>query len=193
MEGVFVGRLRIHTPDSAPEQSRPVLAAVEKTAGFRSNLLGLLAESPGATNGFAQLGQLMAQSSLNAVEREVVIMTIGWENDCSYCMTFHTYLCSKLKVPEAVVTALRTGAKLPDARLEVLAEFTRTVVREKGYVSDELWSRFTAQGFTNAQALDVILALSQQVLVNYANHLGGVELEPALKEFAWTRPAAAAR
>ena len=188
-----MGRLTIHTTDSAPELSRPVLAAVEKSAGFRSNLLGLMAESPGATNAFAQIGQLMAKSSLGAVEREVVIMTIGWENDCSYCMAFHTYLCRKLQVPDAIVTALREGKPLPDARLEVLAEFTRAVVRHKGVVDDALWSRFTAQGFTNANALDVLLALSGQVLVNYANHLGGVELEPALQEFAWTRPQAASR
>ncbi|MBN9685688.1 MULTISPECIES: carboxymuconolactone decarboxylase family protein [unclassified Corallococcus] len=187
-----MGRLRIHTIESAPEQSRPVLAAVEKSAGFRSNLLGLIAESPGMTQAFAQMGPLLAQSSLGPVEREVVIMTIGWENDCSYCMAFHSFLCRKLQVPDALVTALRSGTTLPDPRLEVLAEFTRTVVREKGTVGDELWSRFTAQGFTSANALDVILALSQQVLVNYANHLGGVELEPALKEFAWTRPAGAA-
>ncbi|TSC25945.1 carboxymuconolactone decarboxylase family protein [Corallococcus sp. Z5C101001] len=168
-----------------------MLAAVEKSAGFRSNLLGLMAESPSATQGFAQLGPILAQSSLSAHEREVVIMTIGWENDCSYCMAFHSFLCRKLQVPDAIVAALRTGAALPDPRLEVLAEFTRTVVREKGFVDDALWSRFTAQGFTPANALDVLLALSQQVLVNYANHLGGVELEPALKEFAWTRPAGA--
>ncbi|MFB1478883.1 carboxymuconolactone decarboxylase family protein [Corallococcus sp. RDP092CA] len=187
-----MGRLRIHTIESAPEQSRPVLAAVEKSAGFRSNLLGLIAESPSATQAFAQMGPLLGQSSLSAVEREVVIMTIGWENDCSYCMAFHSYLCRKLQVPDAVVAALRSGTALPEPRLDVLAEFTRTVVREKGYVGDDLWSRFTAQGFTGATALDVLLALSQQVLVNYANHLGGVELEPALKEFAWTRPSATA-
>ena len=53
-----MGRLRIHTIESAPEQSRPVLAAVEKSAGFRSNLLGLIAESPSATQAFAQMGPL---------------------------------------------------------------------------------------------------------------------------------------
>jgi alkylhydroperoxidase family enzyme len=187
-----VGRFKVHTSESAPEQSRPVLAAVEKSAGFSSNLLGLLAESPGATNGFAQLGQLLAQSSLTPLEREVVIMTIGWENDCSYSIAFHTYLCRKLKIPDAIVTALREGTTLPEPRLQVLAEFTRTAVREKGYVSDDLWSRFTAQGFTNANALEVILALAGQVLVNYANHMGGAELDPTLREFAWTKPAAKA-
>jgi alkylhydroperoxidase family enzyme len=180
-------RFPIHTTESAPEQSRPIMQMSEQAMGYHSSLLGIMAESPTLTNGFAQLNQLFMQCSLSPLEREVVIMTVGRENNCEYCIAFHTFLCGMLKIPEGVVKSLRAGTPLSDQRLQVLAEFTRAVVRDKGYISDELWSRFTQQGFTQANALDVVVAASLQVLTNYTNHMGSAVLEPALKEYAWTR------
>jgi hypothetical protein len=36
----------LHTPDSAPEASKPLLAQVESAFGFVPNLTAMLAESP---------------------------------------------------------------------------------------------------------------------------------------------------
>ena len=181
-------RFDIHSLDGAPAQSRPVLAAVEKAVGFSPGLMGLLAESPAAVEAFATLTRLFAGGSLGPVEREVVLMTTAFENACAYSMAFHTFVSRRLEVPAAVVASLRAGAPLPDARLQALADFTRTVVRERGRVGDELWGRFVAHGFTRAQALEVLVAVASQTLSSSANRLGDAGLDPALREFAWTEP-----
>ncbi len=40
----------VHSSDTAPEGSKPILAAVQKKFGFLPNLIGVMAEAPAAAD-----------------------------------------------------------------------------------------------------------------------------------------------
>ena len=46
----------VHTIDTAPDQSRPLLEGAKQAFGFVPNLIGVLAESPAAAEGYLALG-----------------------------------------------------------------------------------------------------------------------------------------
>jgi alkylhydroperoxidase family enzyme len=51
---------------------------------------------------------------------------------------------------------------------------------------------FREAGFTDANALEVVLGVSLATLCNFANNLGRSELNPEYLPYAWTNPTAAA-
>lgn len=181
-------KFKIHAPDSAPEASRLLLKQIEDGFGFVPNLFGALAESRATLEGYLKLDATFRDSSLSRVEQQVVILTASFENGCEYCMSAHTATAKEAKVTGDVLAALRGGGELPNERLNALRTFTRTVVRERGWASEQDLQSFLDAGFTRGQVLEVILGVALKTLSNYANHVVHPPLDAAFEESAWQRP-----
>ena len=182
----------IHSVDSAPEASRPLLEGASRKFGFLPNLLGALGEAPAALEAYLALGDILARSSFTAAEREVVIIAASAENGCAYCVAAHSTAAAMAKVPEEVIAALRDGRPIGDPRLEALRRFTEILVEKRGWASEEEVQAFIDAGFSRGQALEVVLGVAFKTLSNYANHIVGTPLDLAFAPRAWAPAAAAA-
>ena len=80
----------LHTVDSAPKESKPMLENAEQSMGMIPSLLAVLAEAPGALEGYQTLNDLFTRTSFDASEQTVVWQTINVENECHYCVPAHT-------------------------------------------------------------------------------------------------------
>lgn len=179
----------VHTETTAPEGARKTLAGVRQALGFVPNLMGVLAEAPGALEGYLTLSRLFESSSLAPVERNVVLLAVSFENGCDYCMAAHSGLAKMQGVPEAVVLSLREGKPIADAKLEALRTFTTLITQKRASISEGEVEAFLAAGFTQRQVLEVILGVTQKTLSNYVNHLAHTPLDAAFKPLQWSRPA----
>ena len=167
--------------ETAPSAARPLLAGTQAKFGFVPSPVAKAAASPVALKhlfaGFAAFDQ----SSLSSIEREVVAMTVAFENGCAYCMALH----SAQLADSPLLPALRAGTALPDAKLEALRLFTRDLVRTRGRADA---APLAAAGYTEQNALDIVLGVGVYVLSTYLNILTACELDPAFAAFAWTKP-----
>ena len=179
-----------HTPASAPEKSRPMLDGAIAKLGFLPNLYAHLAEAPAALEAYFGLSAQFDKTSLSPAERQVVLLAASVENGCEFCVAAHTMLAQVMaNVPTAIVDALRAAETVPDSRLDALAGFTRSMVRDRGWVSDEASRAFYSAGFNQQQAIEVVLGVTMKTLSNYANHLTGTQTNPELAAHAWSKPA----
>ena len=178
----------IHDENTAPAASQPVLAGVRKSLGFVPNLFGVLAEAPVAVEAYGTLNELFTRSSFTPTERHVVWFANIYENDCTYCMAAHTGLAKLENVPEEVVEATRSGEPYPDARLEALRQFTRSLVVNRGWTSDEELDTFLAAGFTKQHVLEILVGVAHKVISTYANHIAKTPLDTAFIRNAWQKP-----
>ena len=62
----------IHTPDSAPAESKQQLETTQQRKGLIPNLYGVLAEAPIALEAYETLASLLMRSSFTPTERHVV-------------------------------------------------------------------------------------------------------------------------
>jgi alkylhydroperoxidase family enzyme len=178
-----------HTPDTAPEASKPLLADVRGQFGFIPNLQGFMAESPELLAAHNALWAAFSQSSLSQHEQQVVFMTAIYENNCHYCMAGHTTMAKMQKLGDDVIASLRNGGAIADPKLEALHRFTTLVVRDRGFVADHDVQAFLDAGYTRRNLLDVVLGVSIKIQSNYTNHLVGTPLDPFMKGNEWTKPA----
>src|SRR5262245_40151920 len=65
---VAMTRFIVHSAETAPAGSRPLLEGIGRTFGFVPNLFGVFAESPAALQGALSIYEAFAKSSLSPVE-----------------------------------------------------------------------------------------------------------------------------
>jgi alkylhydroperoxidase family enzyme len=66
------------------------------------------------------------------------------------------------------------------------------MIRNRGNVSASDLDAFYAGGFTQSQALEVVLGAAFSVMANFAGHLAHAPLGLPFEPHAWTRPEVAA-
>lgn len=183
-----MSRHPIHNVDTAPVASRPILEGAQKGLGFVPNLYGTLADAPAALQAYTAIATSFDSTSLSPLERQVVALTASFENDCTYCMAAHSTIAGMQKLDGSVIEALRAGQEISDPKLAALSRFTKQVVTERGFVSDEETQRFLDAGYTPAQILEVVLGVAMKTISNYTNHLAEPPLDAAFEPQRWERP-----
>jgi AhpD family alkylhydroperoxidase len=188
-----MSRFPIHTLDTAPAESKERLLGLKQAVGMVPNLAAGMAESPALLSGFLAVREIYQRSTLSPAEVQVVSLTAAYENECAWCMAFHSLMAGNEGVSEDDVHALRTGRTPRDQRFGALSDFARTLVQRRGAVDPKQLSAFLDAGYAPQQALDVILGLAFSLMANYAGHLVNPPLDAPLEAHAWKVPAALTR
>ncbi len=178
----------IHTTETAPAASKPMLDGVQKAWGFVPNLHRVLAESPAALEAYGALWGIAEKTSFTAVERNVAYLAIIFENECTYCMAGHSGLSKMAGVDADTIAAIRDNRPLADARLQALRTFAAKVTRTRGVASPADFAAFKAAGFTNQAALDVLVLAATKLISNYANHFAATPNDDFMAGNEWMAP-----
>lgn len=179
---------KLHTKETAPEASKPVLEQTEKAYGFALNLFGILAESPVALSSYVQINELLKEhAALSAQEQQIVMLAISETNGCDYCVAAHSAVAEMSQVPDEVIQALRDGEEPGDPRTTALIRFTKSVLEHRGWVPENDQKAFTDAGFTPRHVLDVLSIVALKTLSNYTNHLAQTPLDKAFEPKKWSK------
>lgn len=178
------------TLENASAGAKPVLEKALAQVGFIPNMYARMVNSPGLLdtylNGYAAFRN---QSGFSSQEQEVVFLSISRENGCEYCVSAHSFLADmKSGVPADVTNAIRDDLPIPDAKLQALASFTRTLVVARGLPTKADVAPFLAAGYEERHILEIVLAISVKTLSNYANHLFHTPLDPMFEGRRWKDP-----
>ncbi len=175
----------VHSSETAPEASKPILAAAQKKFGFVPNLIRVFAEAPAAAEAYMAIMDIFESSSLSDAEKQTVLLSVSFVNACDYCMAAHSTVASMKSVPAEIVEALRSGTTLPDPKLDALAVLTRSVVETRGRPTEAAKEAFFAAGYGTAEYLEVIVGVTVKTLSNYVNHAADTPLDTAFEAAKW--------
>ncbi|MGW8333568.1 carboxymuconolactone decarboxylase family protein [Streptomyces sp. NPDC055897] len=162
-----------HTLESAPAASRKSMEATIRHLGRLTPPVARMATSPHLLDGFLKLNALFEQTTLEPVAREVLVMTVAVRNECHVCVDMHTRRLRELGAEEALLTALRERRPLEDPELDAVRRFALAVLAKAGGVEDESVKDFLSYGYTEQNALEVVLGIGTYTLSTFANRLTG--------------------
>ena len=175
----------IHTQDSAPTASQPLLQNSIDAFGTIPNLHAVMAEAPSVLEAYQVLHKLFQQTHFDAEELTVIWQTVNVEHQCHYCVPAHTAIAQMMKVDEAVINALRNQSELPTRKLQTLHLTTLALVRKRGQLSAAELTTFYETGYKNNQLLEIILGISQKVMSNYVNQLAQTPVDKIFESYSW--------
>jgi uncharacterized peroxidase-related enzyme len=173
---------KVHTLDTAPAASVPVLKRLEKAVGGIPNLAGAMAESPALIDAFVSVREIIGSKiGFTPQEKELLFLTNATANKCSYCQAIHATFASKEGVSKDAIEQVRCGQEPTDSRQKALVDFARKVLYNRGQVESADLEAFFAAGFTPSHVLDVIACLALSTMANYSGHITHVNPDDFIK------------
>src|SRR3569832_2023701 len=170
--------LPTHTVETAPDEVRPVMQAMQQRMGFIPSMAAKFAEAQSLLMGYRTLEPFFDKTSFDPTERLVVYLTASYRHNCDFCMSAHSWGARRQGIDEEVVVALREGRSLADPKLEALRAFVAAMLEKRGAVSEEEKQAFFDAGYLPRQALEVILGLALKTMTNYTNALARTPPNP---------------
>ncbi len=178
----------LYGKDDAPEKSRPYLEQAEAAFGLIPNVERVMAAAPGLLAAYMTAWDQFDETTLTPAERQIVYQTANFENNCEYCLPWHTILAENSGLAPVDVEALRHAAPLSDPKQEALRVFTRDLLRTRGSVEPAALRAFLDAGYGEVQALEVVLGLGVKLMSNYTNAIAQTPLDEAAQHKAWKKP-----
>jgi alkylhydroperoxidase family enzyme len=176
--------LTTHTPETAPEASRPVLEGIAADVGVVPNLAAAAAASPTLLSAFDAFRRAVAGGELDPVLREVAGLATGVAVDNAYGVAFHSTMLAGLGVGEDEIAAMRAGIPGPDERRATVYRLARRVALYRGKVDDD-----AIAGLSTGEVLEIVAECGFASLVGLIDNVAGrVELDPFLADRAWQAP-----
>ena len=173
-----------HTVESAPAAARRSMAATTSRLGYLPSAVARMATSPGLLDGFLKLSAMFEGTTLDPIAREVLIMTIATRNGCHVCVAMHTARLTALDADAGLIATLRGGEAPVDPRLDAIRVFTLRVLETAGDVGETALRAFLAQGYTEQNALEVVLGVGAYTMITLANRLTDAPVDEPLRQFA---------
>ncbi|MBL4851610.1 MAG: carboxymuconolactone decarboxylase family protein [Gammaproteobacteria bacterium] len=177
-----------HDQESAPKNSKPLLAGALQSYGFLPNLYAGQAEAPALLEGYLSLAGIFNKTDLSETERQIIMMTNNRLNGCEYCMAAHTTIALGAKIADDVIEALRTNTAIADPKLEALRQFSERINKTRGWIDQNDLDALFSAGYSRKTALEVIVGTALKVMSTYTNHIINTPLDDAFTSNAWSAP-----
>lgn len=169
--------LKMHTIESSPEASRPLLQSSVDNFGWIPFQSAYMAESPQLLASYQFAHDAFSQCSLSEDERAIVWITTGIINKCAYTVQAHYWIAHKKGVsPELLNMLIENPNDLPGKHF-ALYHFTHQVVLAQGQISNEAVTEVLAAGYNLKNVLEVILGVSQKTMSTLLNSIAHTEIE----------------
>jgi uncharacterized peroxidase-related enzyme len=177
-------------PENAERGAKPIMEGAQKKLGMVPNMYRTMANAPELLETYSTGYEgFRKHSGLSPAEQEVVLLSVSFENACTYCMAVHSFMADQMSgVPTEVTDAIRDGEQVPDPKLRALSELTRDMVRSRGWPSEEKAKAFVDAGYEERQILYVLLAVAVKTISNYTNHLFDTPVDEPFAGRVWTPP-----
>lgn len=167
---------RISLPSKPHDKATQLLDGVKKAAGMLPNIHQLMANSPAVLEGYLAFAQALGKGKLSSQDREQIALAVAGFDRCEYCASAHTLLAKKAGVsPEEADNNLRGKGDTP--RASALIAFALSILKNKGFVSEEDMKAFRKAGFDDEVIVEVVAIVAMNMFTNYFNHVAGTDLD----------------
>jgi uncharacterized peroxidase-related enzyme len=176
---------RIHTPalDTATGATAEVYAQIRKAVGSVPNTYAAIgALNPAALKAMLQVDAVLSAGTLSRQDLETIKLGVSAASGCDYCEAAHSLLGKMAGLKPDVLKQIRKGEATGDAKRDALVQFVHKLVKTSGTVSDSDFAAIKNAGYTDAQLVDISLAIAGITFTNVFNRINDTTLDfPAVE------------
>lgn len=186
-----MNRLKPIDPTTAAGKTKQLFDAVQTKLGVVPNMVRVLGNAPAALESYLGFSGALAHGVLDARLREQIALTVAEVNACGYCLSAHTFIGGKLGLAAAELDAAR-NASSPVAKNDAVLKLARSLVVQRGELSDAEIASARAAGLGDAEIVETVANVALNVFTNYVNHVARTAVDfPEVKPGSARRVAGA--
>ena len=169
-------RIQPVDPDHASGAIRRIFTEIRAKFALVPNLFRVLANAPAALEGFMGLGAALSRGALDEKTREQLALAIAESNLCAYCLSAHTAMAAKVGLSRIEIDdAIRASAT--DTRTDAILKLARSIVVQRGEISDADLSRARAGGLRDGEIVETVANVALNIFENYMSHIARVPID----------------
>jgi uncharacterized peroxidase-related enzyme len=169
-------RIQPVDPDHATGAIRRLFAEIRAKFALVPNLFRVLANAPAALEGLMGLSAALARGALDEKTREQLAIAIAESNLCAYCLRGHTAMAAKIGLSRVEIDdAIRASAA--DARTDAILKLARSIVVQRGELSDADLGRARAGGLSDGEIVETVANVALNIFENYMSHVARIPID----------------
>ncbi|OAJ55358.1 alkylhydroperoxidase [Paraburkholderia ginsengiterrae] len=172
---------RISIPDvaSATGAVAEAYAVTRKvTGGVVPNLFAAIgALSPDVLNSYMNAEAVLGAGTLGGKDIETTKVVVSELNGCDYCVGAHVMLGKIVGLSPESLKQIRAGNPTGDAKRDALVQFVRLIQQSSGTITAEQFAAIKEAGYTDAQLVEIALAIALTVFTNTFNRFNDTTLD----------------
>ena len=169
---------RLKSVDAAPATGAigRLFADVRAKFALVPNLFRVLANAPVALEGLMSLSAALAGGALDEKTREQLALAIAESNLCPYCLSAHATVAAKIGLNKAEIDrAIHASAS--DLRTDAILKLARSIVVQRGELSDADLARARAGGLSDGEIVETVANVALNIFENYMSHVARVPID----------------
>jgi len=136
-------------------KTRRLLGQVRTKLGLVPNLFRVLADAPGALEGYLNFSAALAGGTLDDRIREQIALAVAESNLCDYCLSAHAFLGQRAGLThDEIENAIRASAS--DPKTDAILKLARNIVVQRGEISDSDLRQARAAGLTDGEVVETV-------------------------------------
>ena len=173
-----MSRISVPAVESATGATAEVYAEVKKAAGSVPNLfVALGALTPQVLKAVLNAEGVLGAGTLSRQEQETIKLAVSELTGCDYCLAAHTMIGKMTGLSGEGMRQIRAGEPTGDARRDALVRFVRELQTTSGTISAEQFGAIKAAGYSDAQLVEITLAIALTVFTNTFNRINDTDLD----------------
>jgi uncharacterized peroxidase-related enzyme len=169
-------RIQPVDPDHAIVAIRRLFGEIRAKFALVPNLFRVLANAPAALEGLMGLSAALARGALDEKTREQLALAIAESNLCAYCLSSHKATAAKIGLTRVEIDdAIRASAA--DARTDAILKLARSIVVQRGELTDADLARARAGGLSDGEIVETVANVALNIFENYMSHVARVPID----------------
>jgi uncharacterized peroxidase-related enzyme len=170
-----VNRVPLVTESDDPEV-KEILDVLKRTYGRVPNFYAVLAQSPAALRGLVAFDDAIDNGLLDAKLAEHIALFAAQANRCEYCLSAHSAAGRAAGLSPDQIAGARIG-QASDPRTATALRVAKEMLERTGDVSDETLTAARAEGFDDAELVELLALLASNIFSNYLSRLARTEID----------------
>lgn len=168
-------RIKLLSNEEAPKESKEILDGISSKGARVINIFKAMANSSATLKTFFGIAKALEDKKLSDEIAERIAIQMAVTNGCEYCLAAHSYSGSKVLDHEEIINA-RAG-KSSDAKVQAALDFSASVMKNAGRVSDEEFEQVKKAGFSDAEILEIVTVVAQNFFTNAFNNVAHTKVD----------------
>ena len=162
-------RISVLNSSEASDEVKNMLSKIQESFGTVPNIFRVMANSETTLKSLLNFSNILSSGTLDRDIAERIAILSAVENGCEYCLAAHSHIAKSIGVSEEEI-CLSQNAQSTDSRIQSALYFARSIIRNKGLISDQGFNDLRSNGFSDSEILEIIANVSLNIFTNYINN-----------------------
>ncbi|CAM2153477.1 Carboxymuconolactone decarboxylase family protein [Pararobbsia alpina] len=178
-----MSRISMIKPEEATGVTAEVFGNIKKAVGKVPNAYATIgSQNIAALQVLLQADGVVSKGTLSKQDQETIKLAVSEAVQCDYCVAAHTLVGKMVGLAPEAMKQIRAGEATGDAKRDALVRFVRGIVTSQGTVAQADYDAIIEAGYTQAQLVDISLAIAVITFTNVFNRINDTTVDfPAVK------------